>query len=335
MARPRKTEIEYRLRANRQGYYAIYWTESGQTRSVSTGTKERREAEDALTRFKAGRSAPVVSGPRISALLDAYLEARKDRPSAPTMRGLAKTLRPRFGALEPREVTDRLVMEHAKARLAAGLSRSTVVSDLILLRSAVNWAIRQRLVGPEQKLTFEMPVQRSPARDRWLTREEAKALIDACHAPHIRLFVRLALSTGARRTAILGLKWPQVDFKTNRIDFGEGNRNKRRAIVPINATLRQELVAAKEAAASDYVVEYGGHHITDLRTGLEAAATRAGIQHVHPHLFRHTAATWMVMDGVSLREVARFLGITELMVEKVYGKHSPDFLSRAAASVEI
>ena len=27
-----------------------------------------------------------------------------------------------------------------------------------------------------------------------------------------------------------------------------------------------------------------------------------------PHVLRHTAATWLVMDGVPLAEVARFLG---------------------------
>lgn len=251
------------------------------------------------------------------------------------MRCIAKILRPRFGAFEPREVTDRMVMDHAKSRIESGLSRSTVVSDLILLRSAVNWAIKQRLIGPEQKLTFEMPVERSPARDRWLTRDEARALIDACLAPHVRLFVRLALSTGARRNAILGLRWSQIDLKTSRIDFGEGSRNKRRSVVPVNATLKAELLKAKEVATTDYVIEYGGHHVSDLRTGLDAAAARAGIGHVHPHLFRHTAATWMVMEGVPLREIARYLGITELMAEKVYGKHSPDYLTRASAALEI
>jgi len=47
------------------------------------------------------------------------------------------------------------------------------------------------------------------------------------------------------------------------------------------------------------------------------------------HVLRHTAATWLVMDGVPLAEVARLLGNSEAMVENVYGKHSPDYLRRA------
>lgn len=44
---------------------------------------------------------------------------------------------------------------------------------------------------------------------------------------------------------------------------------------------------------------------------------------------RHTAATWLVMDGAPLSEVARLLGDSEKTVETVYGKHSPDYLQRA------
>ena len=47
-------------------------------------------------------------------------------------------------------------------------------------------------------------------------------------------------------------------------------------------------------------------------------------------MMRHTAATWMVQGGVPIYEVARFLGTTAEVAERVYGKHSPDYLRRAA-----
>lgn len=48
-----------------------------------------------------------------------------------------------------------------------------------------------------------------------------------------------------------------------------------------------------------------------------------------------SAAAWLVMDGVPLREVARLLGNSEAMVEKVYGKHAPDYLRRAVNSLSL
>jgi hypothetical protein len=41
------------------------------------------------------------------------------------------------------------------------------------------------------------------------------------------------------------------------------------------------------------------------------------------------------MDGVPLSEVARLLGNSEAMVEKVYGKHSPDYLRRAVGVLNL
>jgi hypothetical protein len=41
----------------------------------------------------------------------------------------------------------------------------------------------------------------------------------------------------------------------------------------------------------------------------------------------------MIQAGVPIPEVARFLGNTEKMVERVYGHHAPDYLRRAAAAL--
>lgn len=335
MARPRNAVPIYRLRQNRHGVWSVTWTEDGRSRSVSTGTRDRSEADSYLKQFAAGQSAPVLSGPSISSILDAYLAAKTDRPSYGSLVATANVLRSRFGMLEPRHITQSLVQQHAKERAAAGRSNSTIVNDMLILRAAVNWAIRQKLLQPSEKLTFEAPVQRSKPRDRWLTREDAKRLIQACKAAHVRLFVILGLMTGARRDAILTLTWDRVDLGRRRIDFGEGSGNKRRAVVPINDTLLAELKKAAEIRQTPYVIEYGGHHVTDIRTGLEAAAKRAGLDHIHPHLLRHTAASWQVMDGVPTSEVARYMGMTEAMVERVYGKHSPEWLRRGANSLDI
>ena len=41
------------------------------------------------------------------------------------------------------------------------------------------------------------------------------------------------------------------------------------------------------------------------------------------------------MDGVPLVEVARLLGDSEKTVERVYGKHSPDYLRRAVNALNL
>ena len=47
-----------------------------------------------------------------------------------------------------------------------------------------------------------------PGRTRHLTEDEIARLLAECRDDHLRLFVMLALNTGARRAAILDLTWP-------------------------------------------------------------------------------------------------------------------------------
>jgi integrase len=124
-----------------------------------------------------------------------------------------------------------------------------------------------------------------------------------------------------------------VDFPRGMIRFGGARGNKRRNPVPIADALRPYLLEARSGATTTHVLEHGGKPISSIKTGFNAACRRAQIQGVTPHTLRHTAATWMVEAGVPTAEVARFLGNTEKMIEKVYGKHSPNYLRSAARAL--
>ena len=51
---------------------------------------------------------------------------------------------------------------------------------------------------------------------------------------------------------------------------------------------------------------------------------------VTPHTLRHTAATWLMQNGVPIWEAAGFLGMSPEMLARVYGHHHPDHLRNAA-----
>lgn len=116
-----------------------------------------------------------------------------------------------------------------------------------------------------------------PNKVTYLTKPEARRLIDACVQPHVRLFVRLALQTAGRKSAVLGLTWDRVDFDHDRINLsiaGEANR-KRRATVPMGGQLKAELYLAREASQTPYVIEYAGRQVLNIKKGFAAAVERS------------------------------------------------------------
>jgi integrase len=114
------------------------------------------------------------------------------------------------------------------------------------------------------------------------------------------------------------------------IDLGVAPGGKKRAIVPIAGRLVPFLTEARKMATCRYVIEHGSAQVASVKTGTRGAARRAGLPGVTLHILRHTAATWMAMAGIPMAEIARVLGHSDSRItERVYAKHSPEYLRRA------
>lgn len=208
-----------------------------------------------------------------------------------------------------------------------GRTNSTIRTELESLRACLRWhygADAPKIVAPTP----------SKPRERFLTKDERDTLLDAIETPHAKLFVFIAVSTGARMGAILDLTWDRV---TDTIDFrpaGREQTNKRRVVVGITPRLREALDEAKEAAMTDYVIEYGGKPVKSVKTALIAAARRTGIA-FSAHDLRRSAARWMAEDGRSMDEIAQVLGHTSTRItSQVYARFSPRFMAEVMKSLD-
>lgn len=324
---------KYRLWQHPNGTIYVVWTErdanSGtgmQTKRVSTGATDWERAEQYRAQFIAGlNNAAPKEEPTIRYILERYQSERGPNARSPkTIDQSVNKLIPFFGDLLPSHVTNQLLRQFAGENSSA--SAGTILRRLGVLKAALRYAEGNRWIEPLPYL--RMPVGNPPPRELWLTREQVALLIEKAKSPHIELFIKLAVFTGARSGAILDLTWSQVDMGHRLINFGRGWGNKRRAIVPMNDEVHTALLKARELALSDHVIEFNGKPLKSVKIAFRRLCMACGIK-ASPHVLRHTAATWLVMEGVPLREVARLLGNSEAMVEKVYGKHAPDYLRRA------
>lgn len=325
---------KYRLGQLHDQAVVVWKDESGPHRrrlGVAASEVEARRLLDAwVRRVQVLRADSSVT---VGEVYAAYMADRiSDGKVAANFRDSWRALAPRFETMPVDAITADVCRDHARQRIAAGVSQGTIWTELTRLSSAVNWAARRRMIPAPPPYVW---TPRKPApRQRVLSPAEAIALIDACVMPHVRLFVVLALTTGARSGALLGLTWDRVDFDGGSIDLRERvtvdpltkRARKGRAVAPMTSVARVALLEAREGALSDHVIEWDGQPVGLIRRGFMEAVGRAGlgtvtpmrmpngkpynkvVSDVTPHTLRHTATSWAVNSGASMEFAARLLG---------------------------
>jgi integrase len=323
---------DYRLQRFRGGWAVAEYRDG---KRVSRRGLDAGDAADAAEKFRqVVEAAKRPSTPTVSALWEAYRADRAGRRIAENMEWSGKPILAFFGGQLADSISVARCRDYVADRRKAKKHDGTIWTELGHLRIVLKWAEK---LGYGRAPFIERP-RKPPPKDRHLTRAEFDRLKDQCKAPHLRLFVELAIATAARKEALLTLTWDRVRFDRGHIELGQPNAirpQKGRATVPMTDTLRAALSEAHTGARTDYVIEYGGRAVKSVRTGLEAASSAAKVGHVTPHMFRHSAAVWMAQEGVEMRKIAQFLGHSdERTTARIYALYSPDYLRDAAAALE-
>ncbi len=175
-------------------------------------------------------------------------------------------------------------------------------------------------------------------RVRFLSNEERAALLEACKEsenPHLFKAVVLALSTGARKMEIMGLKWQDVDFERGVIILHK-TKNGERRIIPLQGYalgLIREHAKIRNLHCDFVFPSRIKCQPIDIRTSWENALKKAGIEDFRFHDLRHSAASYLAMDGASIAEIAEVLGHKTLQMVKRYAHLSEAHTSSVVASM--
>ncbi|MEM7695305.1 MAG: tyrosine-type recombinase/integrase [Pseudomonadota bacterium] len=230
----------------------------------------------------------------------------------------------------------------AKPRLDANgqvrtAGSSTVRRELGVLQAALKHAHGEGLLIHPIQVTLSASGE---PRDRWLTRKETADLLRAA-APHARRFILISIYTGRRMSAVLELTWTRVDLETGRVRFqadGVHETKKRRGSVRVPRQLLAHLRRWKRLTGpgDTHVVSFNGRPVKSIKTALNKARNRAGLDHdVTRHALKHTAVTWAVMTGrLSVEAAAEFFATSPTTIRKHYWHHSPHHQAEGRAALE-
>lgn len=307
----------------------ITWSEGGRSKRVSTGKTDRKEAEIVLERVRAEIGKDDADDITVSQALEDYMTERAPHIASGATTGYhAKPLHSFLGNDMTADLKPARLLSYQSWRYKAGRKHGTVKRELNVLLAALNHAHKHERI--EKVPVIQMPETPEP-KDRYLTHDEFGALLSHIHAPHLRLFVLLAIFTGQRKGAILDLTWQQVNLKAGMIDFNPQGRvrtSKGRAKVPMLPELKKALSAVKKRGK--YVITYHGRQVADIKKGFKQACTDAGLKDVTPHTLRHTFATWLAQAGTDMWLISKLLGHESIRTtERIYAHHDTRQLNDA------
>ena len=278
-----------------------------------------------------------MSNPTLNEIFDAYM-SEKLNPNAyrkckhpGTLQVNLKTPRELWGSMA---IDDFRIGSKARVKasvqgwLAAGLTLPTCRKRVTIMRAAFRFAISEEMIERGQEPVFELPPN-SPPRERFVDPKSElpqllRAMDDVRTPDHIRTAALVLLITGQRRGALLALKWENVDFDRREIRFRDTEAahersKKRRVDQPMDDHLYKIMLAAKERATCEWVIEWQGKHCETIYPAMKRLFKRAGMGDLRIHDLRRSSATYVYneLEG-DLTRAANHIGDTEKMAESVY-----------------
>ena len=164
--------------------------------------------------------------------------------------------------------------------------------------------------------------------------DEILAVISNHVHPPYRLPCKVALYTGMRRGNILDLKKKDVDLKRREVRFTL-NKIPKPMVVPISNKLAQ-VFAQVPWPIEDEGLLFPGLSKQALTIGVSRAFTRAGYPWFSFHKLRHTAACFLLANGIALETVSALLGHSSIKVTmEFYARVRPEALRKAVGVFDV
>jgi integrase len=227
------------------------------------------------------------------------------------------------------------------------LSAATIADIAHLMSSLYHLAMREHppLVLANPFADLELP-RIEPRPVEYYEHEEAEALYEATEGQW-RALIGLGMRVGLRPGEMYGLHGHRVDWMRGRLTvvdvmtrrgLRQHPKSKRsHRVVPVPMDLLEAmsvLMAGRDLDALLFTAPQGGP-VTDghfrNRVWYPAVAA-AGIRRFPPRIMRHTAASWLVQDGVPLLDVQALLGHEDYSTTQRYAHLRPDAHDRVIAS---
>jgi integrase len=323
-------------RSDRAGWWVSYMNASGERVRQKVAASTRRQALDALSAIRVQEERARTLGVRpaseitTAVLLDRFKRHQKSRLRSTTyerLNGILVTLGAHL-PVQAKAITRRAEADYIETR-AETVKPGTVIKEVSTLKHCLRLAVEWGLLHENAAAGARLP-KMSEGRTRYLTPGELRAALEV--APEwMRAPMVFAACTGVRRGELLSLKWMDVDYPNRRLYLRE-TKNGALRILPLSDAAIKVLRALPSGKAGDPV--FAGVDGQKLSVYTRRLFQSLGIMDASFHTLRHTAASWLVQQGVNLYTVGQLLGHKTPRMTQRYAHLSPDYMAGAVGKLD-
>lgn len=338
------------------------YTEAGRPRYRQVRCKTQAEAVKALKDMTSllhqGKAIPSKNGHTVSSWIDVWLEEhikpnreRKTYEFYSMMAG--KHVIPYLGRAELQKVTPTDVSRLFKTMESHGASANTILAVRRTLRAAYGVAMKYGEAHDNPVSKTFAPKLRQTERVHF-DAEQVQKLLAALAGSPIEGLVRFTLATGTRVGEASGVTWGCVDLKRKTVLIQHQLQRLDRELVlkplktaksvrtmPLVGHSLDAVLAEQERQREEelenpldlvFLNPWGRPFDPKyINTELHRVMAKAELPRAGMHALRHSAATFMLMAGLNLHQVSRYLGHSQIgLTSNLYG-HVLDEAMRDAA----
>ena len=252
---------------------------------------------------------------------------------------------PVFGDMMLADINRPAISAFLLEKRQAGYMASTCNRLLARLKATLSYAFEMEIPGFDKNPARGFRQFREPPhRDRFLTPDEARRLlhsIDQSESPMLKFIIPFLLMTGARKSEALNAEWAHVDFATRQWVVPVSKSGKPRFIPlsqgAINILIEAKKFTIKNIGECKFIFPNiaTGKPYTQIFYPWDIARKRAGLGDVRIHDLRHSFASALVNEGMTLYDVKELLGHANIATTQRYAHLSQQRLMEAASKADL
>jgi integrase len=316
----------------------------------SLKTRNMKKAQAAVQEIEEGlRPSEKTS---VKAAVDAWLDSLdgQTKPTKEKYRRVANTF-VKFMGTRVRDIGAVTISHIDGFRLLhAHKSPLTRRKEMEILRAIFSFSIERDWVRRSPIKKSHMPKEPRPEPRRPYSPEEIAAILDACkhvgksEKPRTREKMQARAKAMVLLMRYYGLRISDVaKFRKDEIRGGQlwirAKKNQENLWLPLYDDVKAALDAlppVQHAPQDNPYYFWTG--VSDLRTvvktlwrSLRDVFTLSGVQNAHPHRFRHTLVTEILIAGGSIEDAANIIGDSPQIVRKHYKRWSQEYQNRTVS----